>query len=221
MCMILVKERVNYCTAHRKCAQLEKLDGRQTFLVGSNAHEIPETILDHNVIWTSFNKLLGTDVGEWSTWHDADTRFGIVIRNWAPDYPLLGEYRLVKSSAEGFINVDQTDEDAMFVCEMRSLRSARLSPLGTMRWIKAPETSNERPFFSTTEHSGCHELFRNKTLSSCGYACAQNSNCRSFYHEPSEGHCILVLFVDTLLPKSMNNDENWSYYVQENFEQPK
>ncbi|KAF8564186.1 hypothetical protein P879_11733 [Paragonimus westermani] len=49
----------------------------------------------------------------------------------------------------------------------------------------------------------------------CPFRCIQRSHCRSFYHESPRGRCVFVLFVDMLLPRRLDEGDQWRQFVVE------
>ncbi|KAF5396004.1 hypothetical protein PHET_11309, partial [Paragonimus heterotremus] len=179
---------------------MSEVDGARSFLVGYHADLVPEEIIGTNNIWTSVNRLTDTDLEHL---HIGDPgREGNPIKSnvlfWKAKYPISGEYRLVKLSKKGLYNVDQLDEDSMFVCELQKLKTTQSAFQGKPKRRAFSKAWDIVKFFPTAQHWGCYDLLVNQTVLSCGFQCIQRSDCRSFYHEPPRGRCVLVLFVDML-----------------------
>ncbi|KAF5399258.1 hypothetical protein PHET_07469 [Paragonimus heterotremus] len=218
-CLILIREHVNYCTAHRRCAQMKEVDGARSFLVGFVADLIPRNIIGTNNIWTSVNKLMSSPSDEWFV-GDSSHR-GNPIKSsafiWWKGYPHPGDYRLVKVSQQGLYNVNQRDGDSMFVCELYKPTSNQSTVQGKPKQRRFTEDSDMVQFFPTAQHWGCYDLLVNQTVLSCGFKCIQRSDCRSFYHESPRGRCVLVLFVDMMLPRELDEGDQWRQFVVEDY----
>ncbi|KAF5398089.1 hypothetical protein PHET_08122 [Paragonimus heterotremus] len=103
----------------------------------------------------------------------------------------------------------------MFVCELQKPKTTQLTVQGKPKRRAFSKAWDIVKYFPTAQHWGCYDLLFNQTVLSCGFKCTQRSDCRSFYHESPRGRCVLVLFVDMLLPRELDGGDQWRQFVVE------
>ncbi|KAF7260762.1 hypothetical protein EG68_01765 [Paragonimus skrjabini miyazakii] len=221
-CVLKVQKSVTYCWAHRICYMEGLRRGSRMFLMGKNADILINEAPDPVLRFYGIHSLLQDMGSSTPSWMYSDPGCSNCMSDqgtgvWKQGEPNgRGRERVVMCNHEGCADVTQRNKTGSFVCEKSN------HPMPN-RWAPTKYRTNwplriSSPFMADDQNEGCFVNLKLSTSLLCSLKCKITNVCRSFYHNSQTGYCYLALYVDSLLPKSLENMQGiWVRFVKPDY----
>ncbi|VDP84081.1 unnamed protein product [Echinostoma caproni] len=216
VCGLIFTERYWYCDAHKQCRDRGVKLGLRLFVAGPNVSQFLITQGFPKVAHTSLNTLLIRKHNQRIGWAAGVPRqAGYVTTNtsnmpWYQNQPNSLNERVAVVSYQKLHDYAQNRITGAAACEWAGPGSSlEIDPRAERFDAQFPEPLSSF-FFSDINNEGCFQTVQCTTVIECAKRCKQILECRSIYFNRDTNECWLSLFVDTLLPKSLETtNESW------------
>ncbi|KAF7258093.1 hypothetical protein EG68_04964 [Paragonimus skrjabini miyazakii] len=208
VCLIVIKQPSFYCDAHRICDQEGRNSGQRLFMIGRHAHKLSVNLFGLTIFHTGINSFLENLGKLRNGWQVSEPGYISDVLNatdipWSLLEPFENGEQVVSFLSGGLYAKRQSSLFTYPVCELSNVAYPNKTGVSKFnRNYPRPLASN---FMELDLSVGC---FRQTTAASalaCGLKCRLLDECFTFYFNQQRKDCRLSLYVDSRLPKSLQN----------------